>query len=121
MLKDEKCNRVDKLYRELIGCLMYGTLTTRSNLCTAVHYFSQFQCCPTDQDWYHLKRVLRYVHGTLDIGLHFEGNENLPAIEAYSDTDWGNNAIDRRSLTGYVFKVYGSTVSWSTKKQTTFI
>lgn len=40
-------------------------------------------------------------------------------IEAYSDADWGNSAMDRRSLTGYVFKAYDSTVSWSTKKQST--
>lgn len=67
----------------------------------------------------HLKRILRYIRGTLDLGLKFEANDSAPIIEAYSDADWGNNAINRRSITGFVFKVYGSTVSWSSKKQST--
>lgn len=86
-----------------------------------MNYFSQFQSCPTDQHWILLKRILRYIQGTLDLGIEYKGSDDDPTIEAYSDADWGNSAMDRRSLTGYVFKVYGSTVSWSTKKQTTVL
>lgn len=117
--RGEESQRTNKPYRELVGCLVYVAITTRPDLNAAVNFYSQFQCCPTEEHWGHLKRVLRYIRGTLDLGLQFEGDDNAPIIEAYSDADWGNDITDRRSLTGYVFRVYGSTTSWLTRKQPT--
>lgn len=117
--RGEESKRTDKPYRELVGCLVYVTLTTRPDLSAAVNFYSKFQSCPTEEHWRHLKRVLRYIRGTLDLGLQFEGDDNAPMIEAYSDADWGNDTTDRRSLTGYVFRVYGCTTSWLTRKQST--
>lgn len=117
--RGDESKRTNKPYRELVGCLVYVTLTTRPDLSAAVNYYSQFQSCPTDEHWGHLKRVLRYIRGTLDLGIQFEGDDNAPIIEAYSDADWGNDTTDRRSLTGYVFRVYGCTTSWITRKQST--
>lgn len=117
--KGEESMRTDKPYRELVGCLMYVTLTSRPDLCAAVNYFSQFQSCPTEEHWVHLKRILRYVRGTIDLGLVFRGDDKSPAMEAYSDADWANDLVDRRSLTGSVFRVHGCTVSWLTRKQPT--
>lgn len=36
----------------------------------------------------------------------------------YADSDWGEDRIDRKSIGGYVFQMHGSTISWSSKKQT---
>lgn len=119
LLRGEECHRTEKPYRELIGCLLYVTLTSRPDLCAAVNYFAQFQSCPTEEHWVHLKRVLRYIRGTLDLGLIFKGNNEEPVMEAYCDADWANDPVDRRSLTGYVFRVYGCTVGWLTRKQPT--
>ncbi|KXJ62461.1 hypothetical protein RP20_CCG008456 [Aedes albopictus] len=38
-------------------------------------------------------------------------------VEAYADADWGNDPNDRRSVSGYVVKLFGSTMTWATKKQ----
>lgn len=117
--KGEEQQRTTKPYRELVGCLMYASLTTRPDLSAATNYFSQFQSCPTDEHWVHLKRILRYIKGTLDIGLVYQLNNDAPLLEVFCDADWANDLVDRRSVTGGVFKVYGSTVSWVTRKQQT--
>lgn len=98
---------------------MYVAFTSRPDLCVAVNYFSQFQSCPTEQHWIHLKRVLRYIRGTLDLGLVYSGSDGASVLEAYADADWANDLTDRKSLSGYVFRIYGNTVCWVTRKQST--
>lgn len=117
--KGEESKRTSKPYRELVGCVMYVSLTSRPDLAVAANYFSQFQACPNEIHWIHLRRVLRYIRGTLDLGLIYRGCDVGPVLEAYSDADWANDITDRRSVSGAVFKVCGSTVSWSAKKQAT--
>lgn len=40
-------------------------------------------------------------------------------LEGYADSDWAGDETDRKSATGFLFKVFGGTVCWSTKKQST--
>lgn len=115
--KGEEAKRTAMPYRELVDCLMYATLTTRPDLFAAVNYYSQFQSCPTDEHWAHLKRILRYVKGLLDIGLKFEADDAAPVLAAFCDADWANDVVDQRSVSGYVFKVFGCTIAWGTRKQ----
>lgn len=107
----------NKPYRELIGCLMYLMVTSRPDICAAVNYFAGFQCCATDEHWVHLKRVLRYLRGTLDYQLVYRRQDAPEGLLAFADADWGNDPNDRRSVSGLVVKLYGSTVVWATKKQ----
>lgn len=105
-------------YRELIGCLMYAATTSRPDLCATVSYFSQFQAGATDEHWAHLKRALRYVKSTLDLKLtYLKGNKGT-VLTGYADADWGSDIVDRKSISGHVFMVFGNTISWSTRKQT---
>ncbi|KXJ70053.1 hypothetical protein RP20_CCG025001 [Aedes albopictus] len=117
--KGEESERTDKPYRELVGCLIYVTLASRPDLAASVNYMSQYQSCPTETHWVHLKRILRYVKGTLNLALEFRGNDREAALSAFSDADWANDVNDRRSVTGYMFKIYGSTSVWLTRKQPT--
>ena len=54
---------LNERYRELIGCLLNLSQTTRPDLSFAVNYFSKFQCNPKLNHWKGLKRILRYVKG----------------------------------------------------------
>lgn len=54
---------------------MYVALTSRPDLCGATIYFSQFQSCPNDEHWIHVKRILRYIKGTLDLKLVYDGKK----------------------------------------------
>lgn len=106
-------------YRELIGCLMYATLTTRPDLCAAVNYFSGFQSCFTERHYTYAKHILRYIQGSADLRLVYKHHKDASVLVGYSDADWGGDQNDRKSTSGYVFKVFGNVVSWASRKQST--
>ncbi|XP_046145885.1 secreted RxLR effector protein 161-like [Osmia bicornis bicornis] len=105
-------------YRELVGCLMFLMLNTRPDISVAVNYYSRFQSNAKMAHWKGLKRILRYIKGTLDYGLIFRRGTNpgIP-LQVYVDANWATDD-DRKSTTGFLLQVFGSTVSWSTRKQT---
>lgn len=104
-----------KPYRELVGCLMYVMVSTRPDLSMAVNFYSQFQSNATESQWVGLKRILRYIKGTQKYGLVFTRNVTEPLI-GYADADWANE-YDRKSISGYLFEVFGNLTTWCTKKQ----
>jgi hypothetical protein len=65
-----------------------------------------------------IKRILRYVKGTLSLGLHI-GTGPVDSLTAYSDADWGGCPDSRRSTSGYCVYLGDNLVSWSSKRQTT--
>ncbi|KAJ8885630.1 hypothetical protein PR048_011828 [Dryococelus australis] len=104
-----------KSYRELVRILIYACLSTKPDICAAVNFYSQFQTNATEVQWVGLKRVLRYLKGTLDLGLRFKGISDVPLL-GYADADFANRP-DRKSVTGHLFEMYGDAVCWATKKQ----
>lgn len=65
-----------------------------------------------------VKRVLRYLKGTVNLALKYEQSESGTLI-GFSDADWGGDQDDRRSTTGNMFFLSGGAVSWFSKKQAT--
>lgn len=104
-------------YRGLIGSLMYIAVGSRPDIAHAVSYLSQFNDCHTETHWKSAKRVLRYLKGTKDCCLTFQ--KGGLEIAAFADSDWGRNEADRRSYTGFVFRLGKSIVSWESRKQKT--
>jgi hypothetical protein len=107
----------NKPYRALIGCLMYACLATRPDLCIAVNFFSQYQSKATKALWEGLKRILRYLQGTKSWGLWYRSH-NKTILVGYADADFANG-VDRKSVTGYLFKLYGNLIVWALRKQRT--
>jgi hypothetical protein len=64
-----------------------------------------------------VKRIMRYLKGTLDLKLCLEGKD--VSLRGYCDADWGGDANERRSTMGYVFFVGVGAVSWNCKRQPT--
>lgn len=73
------------------------------------------QCDTHFQD---LKRILRYISGTLDLGLQLHHSSSTDLIP-YSDVDWGGCPSTRRSTSGYCVFLGDNLVSWSSKRQLT--
>jgi len=75
---------------------------------------------PGNQHWVGVKRVLRYIKGTLDYGLLYKTtnrNGEVSDLRGYADADWAGDVTTRKSTSGYVFQIGSSTVSWSSKRQ----
>jgi hypothetical protein len=65
-----------------------------------------------------VKRILRYIKGSLSAGLHI-GTGPVGSLTAYSDADWAGCPDSRRSTSGYCIFLGDNLVSWSSKRQTT--
>ncbi|XP_019184035.1 PREDICTED: uncharacterized protein LOC109178940 [Ipomoea nil] len=73
------------LYRQLVGSLMY-LLITMPDLSFVVNRLCQFMHNPTQDNWAALKRVLRYIKGSLSLGLRLAASVSL-VVHAFSDSD----------------------------------
>lgn len=104
-------------YQQLIGCLMYLAVLTRPDIAYSVSYLSQFNNCYNESHWKQAKRILRYLQRTKNYGLKFY-NDGL-SLQGFVDADWASDSTDRRSYTGFCFKLCGSAVSWESRKQKT--
>lgn len=105
-------------YRSLIGSLLYVSVNTRPDIAASVGILSQKVERPTQDDWNELKRVVRYLKGTADLSLVIGNNNQHENLIGYADADWAEDRMDRKSISGHVFKFKGSTIGWSSKKQT---
>lgn len=105
-------------YQQLIGSLLYITINTRPDISAAISILAQKVSKPSRKDWNELKRVLKYLKGTADLKL-FLGNEKSPQeLYGYADANYGEDRVDRKSNSGYIFMLNGGTISWKCKKQT---
>ncbi|PKU66662.1 Retrovirus-related Pol polyprotein from transposon TNT 1-94 [Dendrobium catenatum] len=104
------------LYRQLVGSLQYLTLT-RPDITYAVNKACQFMHQPTDINFDAVKRILRYIKGTLNYGLPLSGNSFT--LTSFVDLDWAGDQHDRKSTTGYCTFLGRSPVNWCVKKQST--
>jgi hypothetical protein len=101
-------------YRELIGSLMYCSTHTRPDITFSTCHLSRYMSHPSDIHWTHAKRILRYLKGTTNTGLCFDGSLPLKLV-GYCDADWGSHKEDRKSIIGYVYLICGVAISWKSK------
>ena len=97
-------------YQKIIGCLTH--VTTASRLASAVGILSKYMTKPSQEHWKGVKRILKYIKGTMNFGITFQAKEKTYILTGYSDTDWANDTETRRSTSGYIFQINRSTISW---------
>ncbi|XP_057973375.1 secreted RxLR effector protein 161-like [Malania oleifera] len=115
LVKDEEGSKVNAtMYKHLVGSLMYLT-ATRSDLMYVVSLISRFMASPTELHLQAVKRVLRYLKGTVDLGIFYR-KEGDGELMAYTDNDYAGDVDDKKSTSGYVFLLSEGAVSWSSKK-----
>lgn len=103
-------------YRRLIGNLLYISQHTRPDITYGVNFLSRFQNNSTEEHYIGVKRIIRYLAGTLNYGLLLTRDNNEDLL-GYADASWGEDIEDRKSTTGYCFMVCGKIVQWRSCKQ----
>ncbi|PKU68311.1 Retrovirus-related Pol polyprotein from transposon TNT 1-94 [Dendrobium catenatum] len=103
-------------YRRIIGSFQYLTLT-RPDIAFAVNTLSQHMHDPEIVHTYLLKRLLRYIKGTIDLGIPITRSTLL--LRTFSDADWAADPISRKSISGFCTYLGDTLVSWTVKKQST--
>jgi len=89
------------LYGSVVGALQFATLT-RPEISFVVNKVCQFMAAPLDSHWIVVKRILRYLKGTLFHGLLLQPTSVTKplVIRAFCDADWAADVDDRRSTSG---------------------
>lgn len=102
------------LYRQLVGSLIYLT-TTRPDISYAVGRVSQFMSQPKVEHWIAAKRILRYICGTIQLGICYALHDHISleyfTLQGYVDSDWASDSMDRKSNTGFMFHLGSGAIS----------
>lgn len=117
---DEKEAAAKLPYMAVVGSTLYAALATRPDIAHAVNEVCRYMSCFGEKHWNAAKQVLRYLKGSLDQHLVYKPEtslDNTIRIQAFSDSDWAGDLDDRKSITGFIIKIDGCTVSWASKKQ----
>ena len=101
-------------YRSLAGALQYLTFT-RPDLTYAVQQICLHMHDPRESHLAALKRLLRYVRGTVDLGLVLHRSSSAELM-VYTDADWADCPDTRRSTSGYAVFLGDNLVFWSSKR-----
>ncbi|GJY76722.1 retrovirus-related pol polyprotein from transposon TNT 1-94 [Tanacetum coccineum] len=118
-------------YRQVVGSLQYVTLS-RSDIAFVVNKVCQYMHDPTENHWSAVKRILRYLHGTVEHGMLirrssgstlqaftdvlWKGNPDT-SLEAFSYADWARDSDDRRSMGGFAIYLGSNLIYWTARKQ----
>ena len=99
----------------MIGSLLYLT-ASRPDIMFSVCLCARFQADPKESHLLAIKRIFRYLFGTSSLGLWYPREANFDLI-SYSDADFSECKIDRKSTSGTCHLLGYALVSWSSKKQ----
>ena len=133
-------------YREAVGSLLWISNGTRPDVAFAVSQVAKFMSNLGMEHWEAVKRILRYLKGTQNSKITYNGFRNvniagyssgdLPQVnrfrestegmsnkrvrinpELYVDADYAADPDSRRSITGYIFMLAGGPISWQSRQQ----
>ena len=115
--EDEKVLGPEVPYLSAIGALMYLANCTRPDIAFAVNLLARYSTASTRRHWVGVKTILRYLQGTIDLGLFFPKNHDLTMVD-YADAGYRLYPYNAKSQTGFVFLCGGTAISWRSCKQT---
>nr|GEZ92423.1 retrovirus-related Pol polyprotein from transposon TNT 1-94 [Tanacetum cinerariifolium] len=114
--EDKEGKAIDPLhYRGMIGTLLYLT-ASRPDLQFAICMCARYQARPTEKHVHAVKRIFRYLRGTIHRGLWYP-NDSSVALTAFADADHAGCQDTRRSTSGSVQFLGERLMSWSSKRQ----
>ncbi|RDX62866.1 hypothetical protein CR513_58763, partial [Mucuna pruriens] len=109
----EKTNMSRVPYASVVGSLMYAMVCTRPDIAHVVGIVNRFLSNPGREHWNVVKWILRYLHGTSDLRLCFEGDK--PTLVGYSNSDMAGDIDSKKSTSGYLIKFARGAMAWQSK------
>jgi hypothetical protein len=107
-------------YASAVGSMMYAMVCTRPDISQAVSVVSRYMANPSKEHWQAVKWIFRYLRGTADVGLVYDrASTDSSNFVGFVDSHYAGDLDKRRSLTGYVFTLFGCTISWKATLQST--
>lgn len=118
-------------YREAVGSLMFAMTCTRPDIAFEVGKVAQYCENPGPDHWTAVKRILRYIKGTLDLSIVYGGTrprtgltpkESTPnglTLECFCDSDHAGDLDKRRSTAGVILLLNNGPVAWMSRLQKT--
>jgi hypothetical protein len=104
-----------RIYHSMIGSLLYIT-ASHPDIMQVVGMVGHFQSAPKQSHLVAVKRIFKYLKGTMTYGLWYPRNQNFQ-LTAYSNADWENCVDERKSTSGGAFFPGDALVAWLSKKQ----
>lgn len=104
-------------YREAVGSLNYVSVVSRPDITFSVGQVARFCEKPNSSHWKAVKRIFRYLKGTNDKCIVYDGSKGTTELVGYSDSDWGGEADENRSTSGFVYLLNNSPITWSSRLQ----
>ena len=93
------------MHQSAVGSLMFVMICTRSDIAQVVGAVSRYMVIPSGEHWIDVKRILRYIRGTLDVALCYGGSEFI--VRGYVDSDFAEDLNKMKSTTDYMFTLAG--------------
>lgn len=112
-----------QLYQALIGSLMYLAVWTRPDIAERCSRLGQFAHNPASEHHSSLRNVMAYIKGTTNLALRYQRYPSrgleIHSLDflGYSDSSFADNISDRKSTSGYLFRLAGGAISWKSRKQ----
>ena len=104
----------EKRYRGMIGSLLYLT-ASRPDIMFSICVCARFQSSYRESHLHAVKRILKYLKGTMNLGLWYPKSTSFELL-AYSDSDFFGSLLDRKSTSDTCQLLGQSLISWSSKK-----
>jgi hypothetical protein len=116
--EEAEMSGVYETYGTVVGMLGHLSNATRPDLSYSVNQCRAYTSNPRAHHWEALKRIVRYLKGTMNYGLVYSMEEGNDVLQAHCDADFATDVDDRKSVTGNLFIYYGAATGWKSVKQT---
>ena len=97
--------KIQQTYQQMLGCLMYTMTCTHPDLAYAVGALSRHSTAPSPNHLTAIRHVFRYLSGTRNAVLIYDGSLTNQKLVGYTDSDWAGDPIDCQSIAGHTFLI----------------
>ena len=108
---------VDVPYREAIGCVNFISQVSRPDVTFAVNTLARFSSAPRQCHWEAVRRLLRYLKGTINKKITYAGRSGNKEPVVWCDSDWGGEEAQNRSTSAHVVMLNHGPIAWMSRLQ----